>query len=128
MGKSRVVWLAAAAAVLLVAGVSSAALAQEKSAKKKVVMKEQHPGLLSKAKIPVDSARKLASAKASGETIRKEEIRQDNGKLLYTFYFKDAAQSGLDAVDVDAMTGTVAAPRHESKTEAKAERKGIKKT
>jgi uncharacterized membrane protein YkoI len=122
-------------AVLLVAGVSSAGLAQQemqttKSAKssKKVVMKEQHPGLLSKAKIPADSARKLATAKASGETLRREEIRQDNGKLVYTFWFKNEGKSGVDAIDVDAATGMVAEPRHESKSEARSERKGTNKT
>ena len=125
MYNSRSLWLA----VLLLAGVSTAGMAQQatKSTKssttKKVVMKEQTPGLLAKAKVSADSARKLATAKVTGETVSKEEIRNDGGKLTYTFWFKNPT-SGIDAVDVDANSGSVAAPRHESKTEAKSERKG----
>src|ERR1051326_1981422 len=131
MFKSRTLWLA----VLILAGVSTAGMAQATAkqgtksgkAEKKVVMKEQSPGLLAKAKITADEARKSATAKVGGETVSKEEIRQENGKLVYTFWFKKP-KSGVDAVDVDANTGSAAAPRHESKTAAKAERKGTSST
>jgi uncharacterized membrane protein YkoI len=121
--------------IALLAGVSGLGLAQQtpkqaakapakQESKKPVVMKEQTPGLLSKAKVPADSARKLASTKVPGGTLSKEELRQSSGKLVYSFYFKSANKSGVDAVDVDATSGTVADPRHESRTAAKAERKG----
>ena len=120
---------------LTIAGLSmgSGSLAAQKApakakataaAAKPVTMEEQAPGLLAKATFPADSARKLAQAKVRGGRISKEEIRQDNGKLVYSFYMKSEGKSGVDAVNVDAMTGAVARPVHESKGEAKAERKG----
>ncbi len=115
----------------LLVGAPTSGLAQQaakpaakSAAKKSVEMKEQTPGLLARAKFPADSARKLAQAKMPGGTITKEEVRQDNGKLVYSFYFKSASKPGRDAVDVDATTGSVANPRHETATAAKTERKG----
>jgi uncharacterized membrane protein YkoI len=87
-------------------------------------MQEQKPGLKAQAKFPADSARKLAEAKVPGGTVTKEQLREDGGKLLYTFYFKSKGKAGRDAVNVDAVTGAVAAPVHETTEEAKAERKG----
>ena len=91
---------------------------------KTVTMKEQKSGLKAQARFPADSARKLAEAKVPGGTITKEELRQDGSKLLYTFYFKSKGKAGRDAVNVDAVTGAVAAPVHETSEEARAERKG----
>src|SRR5882672_227591 len=79
----------------------------QKPPKGAVTMREQKPGLLAQAKVSADSATKLASAKVSSEKIVREEIRQDNGKLVYTFAFKDASKPGVDVVHVDANDGTV---------------------
>lgn len=105
-----------------------ASAAPPKTVAKTVTMKEQRPGLKAQAKFPADSARKLAEAKVPGGSVTKEELRQDGGKLLYTFYFKTKGKAGRDAVNVDAVTGAVAAPVHETSDEAKAERKGTAAT
>jgi hypothetical protein len=117
-----------ALAVALLGAGSSAAMAQQTSkqsskpqatqntAKRAVTMREQTPGLLAQAKISADSATKLASAKLPSEKVVREEIRQDGGKLVYSFSFKDAAKPGVDVVHVDATNGTVSDAKHMDRT------------
>ena len=81
-----------------------------------VTMHEQKPGLLKQAKIPADSASKLATAKLPSEKVVREEIREDKGKLEYSFSFKDASKSGVDVVHVDANDGTVSEAKHMTRT------------
>ena len=131
MSKSRIL-VAALALMVASAGAAAAQQASKQQASKpagskeskKAVMKEQTPGLLSKAKVSADSAEHLAMAKEPSAELTKEEIRQENGKLVYSFYFKDAHKSGRDVVDVDATAGTVASARHVTREAAKSERKG----
>ena len=131
MSKSRIL---VAALALVVASAGAAAAQQSaqqhqatkpaaKKESKKPVMKEQTPGLLSKARVSADSAEHLAIAKEPSAQLTKEEIREEKGKLLYSFYFKDPHSSGRDVVDVDAATGSVAAARHLTREAAKEERK-----
>jgi hypothetical protein len=131
MSKSRIL-VAALALVVVSAGAAAAQQSAEqkqaskpatKKESKKPVMKEQTPGLLSKARVSADSAERLAMARQPSAELTKEEIREEKGKLTYSFYFKDPHKSGRDVVDVDAATGSVAAARHLTREAAKAERK-----
>jgi len=82
---------------------------------------ENKPGLLKKAKITADSAIVIAKARLPKATINAAEIEEENGKLIYSFDFKTAGKSGIDEVNVDALTGKlVGKVQHESpKDEAK---------
>ena len=91
---------------------SSKPATARKPLKGAVTMREQKPGLLAQAKVSADSATKLASAKLPSEKVVREEIRQDNGKLVYTFGFKEAGKPGVDVVHVDANDGTVSEAKH----------------
>ena len=76
---------------------------------------ETAPGLLKKAKISPDSAISVARARLPKATISAAEIEQEDGKLIYSFDMKTAGKSGIDEVNVDAMTGKlVGKVEHES--------------
>ena len=86
-----------------------------------VKVEENKPGLLKKAKITADSAIVIAKARLPKATINAAEIEEENGKLIYSFDFKTAGKTGIDEVNVDALTGKlVGKVQHESpKDEAK---------
>lgn len=77
-------------------------------------MKEEKPGLLAKAKITPDSARKLALARVMRGTIAEEEIEEENGKLVFSFDISVAGKTGIDEVLIDARTGALVSKSHES--------------
>ncbi|MBI3568933.1 MAG: PepSY domain-containing protein [Gemmatimonadetes bacterium] len=84
-----------------------------------VKVKEEKPGLLKKAKVTAEAAIATAQAKLPKATLKSAEIEQEDGKLIYSFDFATAGKSGIDEVNVDAMTGKVLAVEHETpKSEA----------
>ena len=117
-------------AVVLVAVTSVAAQAQAKpaapaaakpaTADQPVKVKEDKPGLLKKAKITSEAAIATAQAKFPKAKISEAEIEDEDGKLIYSFALKTEGKSGIDEVNVDAMTGKVLKTEHESpESEAK---------
>ena len=90
-------------------------------------IKETKPGLLKKAKISADSAIAVAKSKLPKATLDAGEIEEEGGKLIYSFDFKTAGKTGIDEVNIDAMTGKLVgkinheSPADEAK-EAKAEK------
>jgi uncharacterized membrane protein YkoI len=68
-------------------------------------------------------ARALATKTVPGATIQAGEIERENGKLIYSFDMKTAGKSGIDEVNIDAMTGTVIANQHETPKAERAEAK-----
>ena len=78
-----------------------------------LTVKEDKPGLLKRAKVAPAAAQAAAQAKVPGGTIKSAEIEEENGKLIYSFDIVTKGKSGVDEVNVDAMTGTVDL-KHES--------------
>lgn len=82
--------------------------------------------LARQAKISLDSARTIASARLPKATVQSEELEREGGKLIYSFDMKTAGKSGIDEVNVNAMNGKLVGkvghegPAAEAK-EAKAE-------
>lgn len=104
------------AAMFALAGASSAAAAQG------VKVTETKPGLLKHAKITGDSAVAVARAALPKARIQSAEIEQENGKLIFSFDMKTAGKSGIDEVNVDALTGKlVGKVQHESAADEKKE-------
>ncbi|HEY2026197.1 MAG TPA: PepSY domain-containing protein [Gemmatimonadaceae bacterium] len=91
--------LAALGAVLLV---SPSAGAQKAAAKH-----ETEATLKAEAKIPEATARATALAKVPGGKVKKHELERENGKLLYSYDIATPGKSGIDEVQVDAITGAV---------------------
>ena len=87
-----------------------------------VKVTENKPGLLKRAKITADAAIAVAKAKLPKATINAAEIEEENGKLIYSFDMKTTGKSGIDEVNVDALTGKlVGKVQHESAADEKKE-------
>jgi uncharacterized membrane protein YkoI len=78
------------------------------------------PKLVAEAKIKETEARATALAQVKNGTVRSEELEREHGHLIYSYDIEVPGKSGIDEVNVDAMTGKVIAKTHEG---AKAERK-----
>jgi uncharacterized membrane protein YkoI len=103
----------------LVLGGSVCASAQEAKPKTKQEASTQ-VALRREAKIPEADARKTALAAVPGGKVRSHELERENGKLIYSYDIKVAGKSGVEEVNVDAITGQIVAHEHEdAKAEAK---------
>ena len=75
-------------------------------------------------------ARALALKTVPGASIKDGEIEREGGKLIYSFDMKTQGKTGIDEVNIDAMTGTVIGNQHETPkdehAEAKADAKAAK--
>jgi len=118
-------------ALLAVAATAPALAAQS------VSVKEEKPGLLKRAKITVEAATATAQALLPRAKLAGAEIEEENGRLIYSFDFRTAGRSGIDEVNIDALTGkqagqieheTPASERKEAAADsAKAAKAGAKK-
>jgi hypothetical protein len=80
-----------------------------------IAVREEKPGLLKMAKITSDAAIATAQAKLPNAKLKSAEIEQEDGKLLYSLDFVTAGKTGIDEVNVDAITGKqVGKIEHES--------------
>ncbi len=78
--------------------------------------------LLKEAKITEAAARETALARVPNGKITEAELEKEDGKLIWSFDIKVAGKSGIEEVQVDALTGTVVAVEHETpKDEAREE-------
>jgi len=115
----KAVTYATLVAALLTIGAAASASAQEgKPATKKAAIRQA--ALRKEAKIAEADARKTALAAVPGGKVQSHELERENGKLIYSYDIKVAGKSGIEEVNVDAMTGEIVAHEHENaKTEAK---------
>jgi uncharacterized membrane protein YkoI len=93
--------------------------------------KRDIPDSLAKAaKITEAAAAATAQARLPKAKIEGVELERENGKLMYSYDLKTAGKSGIDEVNIDAITGKIIAVAHETpateKKEAAAEAKAKK--
>src|SRR2546429_9096202 len=106
------------AAALTIAGTIRASAQQAKATTKKEATSQA--ALRKEAKIAEADARKTALAAVPGGKVQSHELEREKGKLIYSYDIKVAGKSGIEEVNVDAMTGEIVAHEHEdAKTEAK---------
>jgi hypothetical protein len=96
-----------------------AASAQKKEESQKALMKE--------AKISWNTAKETAMKQVPGAAVKGHEIERENGKLIWSIELKKKGTSGMEEVNVDAMTGAVVAVEHETAKKEAAEAKAEKK-
>jgi uncharacterized membrane protein YkoI len=85
-------------------------------------LKEEKPGMAARAKIPLETARATALREVPNGRITKQEIEEENGRLVYDFDIVAPNRSGKTEVMIDAMTGAVVETKHEAaKSEKKSE-------
>lgn len=105
--------------------VASLAIAGSAAAQK--AKPETQAQLMRQAKITKSAATKTALSQVPGGKVKSSEIERENGKLIYSFDIKVAGKTGIEEINVDAITGDVVAHEHETpkaeKTEAALERK-----
>jgi uncharacterized membrane protein YkoI len=105
-------------ALIMLFCVGGRASAQASKAPEKKASSEA--ALRKEAKIAERDARKTALAAVPGGKVQSHELERENGKLIYSYDIKVAGRSGVEEVNVDAMTGAVVAHEHEdAKAEAK---------
>jgi uncharacterized membrane protein YkoI len=118
----RTLSLAAVTATLLALGAAGSAQAQKITGS---------AALKARAKVSGDSAMKIARAQVPNGRIRSGELEEEKGKLIYSFDIKVAGKSGIEEVNVDALTGAVVGKEHETAAdeakEAAAEKRGAPK-
>jgi uncharacterized membrane protein YkoI len=84
--------------------------------------------LARKAKVSEASAVAKAKAKIPHGTIDALELENEDGKLLWSFDFKVPGKTGIDEVNVNALTGAVGKVVHESPAAEKKEAAADAKT
>lgn len=118
---TRLVPLVALALTATVAG------AQRPGHQKKV---ETQAELQKESKMTMADARAMALRTVPNATIQAGEIEREGGKLIYSFDMKVPSRSGIDEVNIDAMTGKLVGRQHEApkdeRAEAKADAKAAK--
>jgi uncharacterized membrane protein YkoI len=107
-------------ATLAVLAVAATAGAQGPGHHKKA---ETQAELQKEAKMTMADARALAQRTVPGATIQAGEIEREGGKLIYSFDMKTTGKTGIDEVNIDAMTGKVIGNQHETPKAEKAEAK-----
>ena len=114
MDLKRKLMLTFASAALLTAGSLFAADA-------KPVRSDVPADLAKQAKITLETARATALAKVPNGEVRSEELEKEHGKLIYSFDIAVPGKSGIQEVNVDAITGKVIGVHHESAKDEKKE-------
>ncbi len=115
------------ASLALIAAAVSTAGAQPPHRHKKV---ETQAELQKEATMTMADARAMALTTKPNATIQDGEIEREGGKLIYSFDMKVAGNSGIDEVNIDAMSGKLISNQHETpkaeRAEAKADAKAAK--
>jgi uncharacterized membrane protein YkoI len=84
--------------------------------------KKDLPDSLTKvAKITESVAAATAQKRLPKATIAGVELERENGKLQYSYDMKTTGKSGIDEVNVDAITGKIIAVAHETPASEKKE-------
>ncbi|MEO7711926.1 MAG: PepSY domain-containing protein [Gemmatimonadaceae bacterium] len=79
--------------------------------------------LKAEAKVSSSTARATALALVPKGKVKSGELERENGRLIYSFDIATKGKSGIDEVQVDAITGTVLSNTHETPAMEKAEAK-----
>jgi hypothetical protein len=88
---------------------------------------ETQAQLQKEATISLASATATAQAAVPGGKIAGHELEREKGKLIYSFEIKTAGKSGIDEVNIDAVTGTLIEKVHESPSDEAKEKAADRK-
>ncbi len=81
---------------------------------------ESQAALRKEAKVTSSKARAAALKEVPNGRVQSSELERENGKLIYSFDIKVPGKSGVEEVNIDALTGAVVSQEHETpKMEAK---------
>ncbi len=100
---------------------STAANTPARPAQATAYKKELPAALAKKAKIAEPAAAATALARVPNGKIKAVELEQEGGKLVYSYDLAVAGKSGIDEIQVDAVSGLVVSTEHETPAAMKAE-------
>ena len=83
--------------------------------------------LKDRAKLSCAEARKQALAKVGAGVVKDAGLEEEHGKLIYSIDIKKPKTSGIEEVQIDALTGAVVSVEHEDAKAEAAERAADKK-
>jgi uncharacterized membrane protein YkoI len=106
---------------VLLALAAAGAGAQQKSQPHHPAKVESQAALEKEAKITMADARALATKTVPNATIQAGEIEREGGRLIYSFDMKVPGKSGIDEVNIDAMTSQIVSHQHETPKAERAE-------
>jgi uncharacterized membrane protein YkoI len=98
----------------------AASLAMASTAFAQTAKPNSQAALRREAKISKTAATKTALDQVPGGKVKSSELEREKGKLIYSFDIKVAGKTGIEEVNVDAVTGAIVAHEHEN---PKAEKK-----
>ena len=75
---------------------------------------QARPSLASQGRVTKDSAQKLALAQVPGGRVKSAELEREHGKLIWSFDISVAGKTGIDEVQIDAVTGALVSNVHET--------------
>jgi uncharacterized membrane protein YkoI len=91
---------------------------------------ETQADLQKEARMTMADARAMALRTVPNSSVQAGEIEREGGKLIYSFDMKAKGKSGIDEVNIDAMTGKLVSNQHETpkaeRAEAQADAKAAK--
>ena len=105
------------------AAVLCAALALSAGAQSPTHKHETQADLQREAKMTMADARAMALHTVPNASIQDGEIEREGGKLIYSFDMKVPGKSGIDEVNIDAMTSKLVSHQHETPKDERAESK-----
>ncbi len=101
---------------------ATAAVAMASAAGAQATYKRDLPdSLVKQAKVTEAVAAATAQKRLPKGAISGVELEHEDGKLQYSYEFKTPGKSGIDEVNVDAVTGKVIGVSHESPEDEKKE-------
>ncbi|MCA1814974.1 MAG: PepSY domain-containing protein [Acidobacteria bacterium] len=98
-------------AFLLLAALACGSFASGAAAREK---QNSNKSLKSEAKISMKEARAKALERVPGGRVKAGELEREKGRLIYSFDIRPAKGSGIDEVQVDAITGEIVSVDHET--------------
>ena len=129
MSTRKALFVATAVAVASVAFAATSSAQQTTKKTMTHTMKTTTVHVKGDAKLKAEAKVSEADAIATAEKevpdgkIESAEIEREGGKLIYSFDIKVPKKSGVEEVNVDAVSGTVVKKEHETAKEEKAEMK-----
>ncbi|MBA3672054.1 MAG: PepSY domain-containing protein [Gemmatimonadaceae bacterium] len=106
---------------ILALALTATAAGAQKAAPRTTV--ESQAMLQKEARLSMADARALARRTVPGASIRTGELEREGGTLIYSFDMKSAGKSGIDEVNIDAVTGKLVSKVHETPKDERAEAK-----
>jgi len=112
----------------LMCGVAAMTLAAPVARAQHAYKKDIPAALAKQAKITEPAAAKIAQKRVPKGTISAVELEREGGHLIYSYEFKVPGKTGIDEINVNAVSGAIVSTEHEAPgAEAKEEAAESKK-